>query len=145
MTEVHAAVVIDRPLADVWTVLTDPEKTPVWSSSAVEERWLTPPPIGVGSRRLAVTRGMGRRSENVAEVTAYEPGRSWTMASVSGPHFVATAGFATVEEGTQIDFAWTFALTGPMRFIQPLVVRTFMRSFQQDLARLKAMMESGRL
>ena len=99
MTEGHAGIVIARPMADVFAVLTDAEKTPAWSASAVEERWLTPPPVGVGSRRLAVTRGMGRTSQNVAEVTAYEPGRSWTMTSVSGPRFVATADFATVDAG----------------------------------------------
>ena len=145
MTEGHAAIVIARPLEDVFAVLTDPEKTPLWSAPAVEERWLTPPPIGVGSRRLAVTSGLGRRMENVAEVTAYEPGRGWTMTSVSGPRFVATAAFATVDEGTRIDFTWTFALTGASRLVEPVVVRVFMRQFKQDLASLRSMMESGRL
>jgi uncharacterized protein YndB with AHSA1/START domain len=145
MTEGHAAIVIARPLDELWVVLTDPEKTPRWSASAVEERWLTPPPVRVGSRRLAVTRGLGRTSRNVAEVTAYEPGRSWTMTSVSGPRFVATAEFATVEDGTRIDFTWSFALAGALRLIEPLVVRAFMSRFEQDLARLKSMTESGRL
>jgi uncharacterized protein YndB with AHSA1/START domain len=49
MTEARAAIVIARPLEDVFAVLTDAEKTPAWSASAVEERWLTPPPVGVGS------------------------------------------------------------------------------------------------
>ncbi len=31
-----------RPVDEVLAVLTDPTKTPVWSSSAVEERWLDP-------------------------------------------------------------------------------------------------------
>jgi uncharacterized protein YndB with AHSA1/START domain len=145
VNEGHAAIVIVRPLEDVFAVLTDPEKTPLWSAPAVEERWLTPPPIGVGSRRLAVTSGLGRRMENVAEVTAYEPGRGWTMASVSGPRFVARAAFATVDEGTRIDFTWTFALTGAMRLAEPVVVWAFMRQFKQDLARLRSMMEGGRL
>jgi uncharacterized protein YndB with AHSA1/START domain len=145
MTEGRAAIVIARPLEDVFAVLTDPEKTPAWSQSAVEERWLTPPPVGVGSRRLAVTRGMGRTSQNVAEVTAYEPGRGWTMTSVSGPRFVASADFATVDHGTRIDFTWSFALTGALRFMEPVIVRVFMRQFEQDLVRLKAMMESDRL
>jgi uncharacterized protein YndB with AHSA1/START domain len=145
MTEARSAVVVERPIEDVWAVLTDPVKTPLWSAAAVEERWLTPPPVGIGSRRVAVTRAMGRTSENVAEVTAFEPGRSWTMTSVSGPRFVATAKFMTVDAGTRIDFTWAFALTGAMRLIQPLVVSLFMRQFERDLGRLKSMMESGRL
>ena len=97
------------------------------------------------SRRLAVTRGMGRTSQNVAEVTAYEPGRRWTMTSVSGPRFVATADFATVDDGTRVDFTWSFALTGVLRLLEPVFLRVFMTRFEQDLARLKTMMESGRL
>ncbi len=67
------------------------------------------------------------------------------MTSVSGPRFVASADFATVEQGTRVDFTWTFALTGVLRLIEPVFLRVFMSRFEQDLARLKSMMESGRL
>lgn len=126
-------------------MLTDPEKTPLWSASAVEERWLTPPPHGIGSRRLAVTKGFGRRSQNAAEVTAYEVNRGWTMTSVSGPRFVASAAFAPITGGTHIDFTWRFELGGPLRVVEPIVVRAFMRSFERDLGTLKALLESGEL
>ena len=145
MTDARTSIVIARPLEDVFAVLTDAERTPAWSASAVEERWLTPPPVGVGSRRLAVTRGMGRTSQNVAEVTAYEPGRGWTMTSVSGPRFVASAEFTRVDEGTRVDFTWSFGLTGALRLAEPVFMRVFMGRFDQDLARLKSMMESDRL
>ena len=145
MTEAHAAIDVARPVDEVFAVLTDPTKTPVWSSSAVEERWLTPPPYGIGSRRLAVTKGFGRRSENVAEVTAYEENRGWTMTSVSGPRFVASAAFEPITGGTRIDFSWRFDLGGPLRAFEPLVVRVFMRSFERDLPTLKRLLESGEL
>ena len=67
------------------------------------------------------------------------------MTSVSGPRFVATADFATVDQGTRVDFTWTFALTGALRLIEPVFLRAFMSRFEQDLARLKSMMESGSL
>lgn len=145
MGESQASVVIRRPLEDVWAVLTDAEKTPAWSASAVEEHWLTPPPHGVGSRRRAVTTGFGRRSTNDAEVTAYEPNRSWTMTSISGPRFVASAVFEAVDGGTRVDWTWLFDLQGPLRLVQPIVVRAFAGQFAKDLARLKELMESGRL
>ena len=105
MVESRATIAISRPLDAVWDVLTDPEKSPIWSTPAIEERWLTPPPVGIGSRRRAVNRGFGGWRHD-AEVTAYEPRRSWTMTSVSGPRFVATAVFGTVDAGTGVAFTW---------------------------------------
>ena len=85
MADGNATITIARPLDDVWAVLTDPEKSPIWSAPTIEEHWLTPPPHGLGSRRRAVNRGFGRTQTNDAEVTAYDPKRSWTMTSVVRP------------------------------------------------------------
>jgi uncharacterized membrane protein len=145
MATARLSVTIARPLDDVFAVLTDPEKTPRWSAPAVEERWITPGPPTIGSRRLAVTRMLGRRSENIAEVTAYERNRMWELASVSGPRFVVRATFAPVDGGTRIDWNWQFDLQGPLRLLAPLVARLIGRQFTKDLGRLKEMMESGEL
>jgi uncharacterized protein YndB with AHSA1/START domain len=145
MADARFSFTIARPLEEVFAVLTDPEKTPKWSAPAVEEHWITPGPPTIGSRRLAVTRLMGRRSQNVAEVTAYEPNRMWEMKSVSGPPFVVRATFAPVEGGTRVDWTWSFDLQGPMRPFRPLVARLFGRLFANDLVRLKRMMETGEL
>jgi uncharacterized protein YndB with AHSA1/START domain len=145
MADARLSVTISRPLEEVFAVLTDPEKTAKWSAPAVEERWITPGPPTIGSRRLAVTQLMGRRSQNIAEVTAYEPNRMWEMKSVSGPPFVVRATFAPVEGGTRVDWTWTIDLKGPMRPFAPVVARLFGRVFAKDLARLKRMMERGDL
>lgn len=145
MAESRATITISRPIDDVWAVLTDPEKAPIWSTPTVEEHWLTPPPHGLGSRRRAVNRALGRTQTNDAEVTAYEPGRSWTMTSVSGPRFVATAAFEPVDGGTTVDFGWSFKFGAGQRLLEPIFLRFFMGQFTKDLARLKDLMESGRL
>ena len=145
MADARLSVTISRPLEEVFAVLTDPEKTPKWSASAVEERWITPGPPAIGSRRLAVTQLMGRRSQNIAEVTAYEPNRMWEMKSVSGPPFVARAEFARTDGGTRVDWTWSFDLQGAMRPFGPLVAWLFGRLFAKDLVRLKRMMETGEL
>ena len=145
MGESVATIRISRPLDEVWAVLTDPEKSPIWSTPTIEEHWLTPPPVGVGSRRRAVNRGFGRTQTNDAEVTAYVPGRSWTMTSVTGPRFVATADFKEIAGATQVDFTWSFRLAGGQRLLEPIVLHVFMSQFRKDLARLKALMEGGEL
>jgi carbon monoxide dehydrogenase subunit G len=145
MADARFSFTIARPLEEVFAVLTDPEKTPKCSAPAVEEHWITPGPLTIGSRRLAVTRLMGRRSQNIAEVTAYEPNRMWEMKSVSGPPFVARAEFARTDGGTRVDWTWSIDLQGAMRVFAPLVMSLVGRQFTRDFARLKRMMETGEL
>jgi uncharacterized protein YndB with AHSA1/START domain len=143
VTRIDFDIIIDRSVDDVFAVLTDPERTPTWSASAEEERWITPPPHGLGSRRMAVTRSLGRRRENEAEVIAFEPGRAWTMRSVRGPAFEATARFGEVGTGTRVEWTWTFSGAGGalMRVFAPV----FRQRFGADLETLKEMMERGDL
>ena len=145
MAVARLSVTIARPLEEVFAVLTDPEKTPKWSAPAVEEHWITPGPPAIGSRRIAVTQLLGRRSQNIAEVTAYEPNRMWEMKSVSGPRFLARAEFAPIDGGTRVDWTWSFDLQGPMRVFAPLVMSIVGRQFTKDFARLKRIMETGEL
>jgi len=138
-------VTIACPVEDVFAALTDVEKTHLWSAPAVEEHWTTPPPHGIGSRRHAVTQMLGRRTENDAEVTEYEPNRHWAMTSVSGPPFTVSADFSPVAGGTRVDWTWSFDFTGPMRLASGPAAWMFGRLFAKDLARLKRLMESGAL
>lgn len=145
MAKAEVSVTINRPLEDVFAVLTDVEKTAKWASNAVEEHWTTPGPVGVGSRRHAVTKVLGRRAENEAEVTEFEPNRTWTLRSVSGPPWEVYATFAPVEGGTRVDWIWSFGFSGILKLLEPLLVSTLRRMSAKDLERLKGMMEAGAL
>jgi uncharacterized protein YndB with AHSA1/START domain len=145
VADARISVTIARPIEEVYAVLTDPEKTPTWSAPAVEEHWTTPGPVAIGSIRHATTQFMGRRSGNDAELIAFEPNRSWTLKSVSGPPFVVSATFEPVAGGTRVDWTWTFTFRGPLKLFEPLVTSFFGRQFAKDLARLKELMETGAL
>jgi len=145
MGPVRFEITIARPVNEVFAVLTDPTLTPRWSANAVSERWLTPPPHGIGSRREAVTKGLGRRMTNVAEVVAFDAGRSWTLRSVSGAAFEASASFSPEGDATRVVWTWTLGRSRWQRAAMAPIVPMFRRSIGADLARLKSMMESGEL
>lgn len=147
MARTGMSITINRPIDDVFRVLTTPEDTPTWSSSAIEEQLTSPGPVGVGSTRRAVVRSFGgRTTTNETIVTAFEPNRRVAMRSVSAPvPFEAAWSFATLPEGTRVDWTWSFELKGVARLIGPPFAAYFKRSLQQDLARLKRMMEAGEL
>ena len=140
------AITIERPIDEVFAVLTDVTLTGRWYPERVEEWWTTPPPHGIGSVRRARVRVLGRASENDAMVTAYDPRRHAALKGLSrSAPFQATLDFAPIAEGTRVDVTTVFDLRGPMRLIGPLFIRRYDRGWERGLANVKRMMESGEL
>jgi uncharacterized protein YndB with AHSA1/START domain len=137
---------IERPIEDVFAVLTDVTKTGRWYPARVEEWWVTPPPHGVGSVRRARVTVMGRASENDAVVTEYDPPRRAVLkGSAAGAPFEAALDFEPTAGGTQVRVETTFDLRGAMRVIGPLFIRSYERGWVKGLQTAKRMMESGEL
>jgi len=140
------SVQIQRPIDDVFAVLTDVTLTGRWYPADVQEWWTTPPPHGIGSVRRARVKLMGRASENDAVVTEYEPPHLAAMKglSSSAPFDVRLA-FESSDGGTQVNVDSTFHLRGVMRLMGSLFIGTYERGWDSGLANLKRMMESGEL
>ena len=140
------SVVIDRPIEEVFSVLTDVTLTGRWYPADVEEWWTSPSPHGVGSTRRARVRVLGRAMENDAVVTAFEPPRLAAMRGLtrSSP-FEVTLRFEPVGRGTRVVTESAFHFTGPMRLLGPLFIGSYERGWERGLSNLKRMMESGEL
>jgi uncharacterized protein YndB with AHSA1/START domain len=139
-------ITIRRPIEDVFAVLTDVEKTGTWFPGEVEEHWTSPPPHGVGSTRHAVATMFGRRSENDAVTTEYDPPRRAAMRGTSpNAPFVVTLTFASVGDGTRVEVASDIGLHGAARIFGPFVAAVYGRAWGRGLAKLKQLMESGAL
>ena len=146
MSSVTNSITIRRSAEDVFAVLTDVEKTGTWFPGNVRETWTSPPPRGVGSTRHAVVTTMGRRTENDAVVTEYEPPHRAVMQGTSpNAPFVVTLTFAPDGDGTRVDVESELGLTGPMRILGPLIAFVYGQGWARGLANLKRMMESGTL
>ena len=135
---------IGRPIADVFSVLTDVERTGTWFPGNVEEHWTSPAPHGVGSTRRAIVTMMGRRTENDAVVVAHDPPHLAAMQGLSPQApFLATLRFASVNGGTRVDVSIELPIRGPMRVLDPVVTRWYQGQWRRGLANLKAMLEAG--
>src|SRR4051794_8463242 len=146
MSNVTRAITVRRPIEDVFAVLTDVEKTGTWFPGEVRETWTSPPPHGLGSTRHAVVRMFGRRSENDAVVTAYEPPRLAVMRGTSpNAPFTATLVFAPDGDGTRVEVTTDFEFRGAMRVFGPLIAAAYGEAWARGLANLKRLMESGSL
>jgi uncharacterized protein YndB with AHSA1/START domain len=146
MATFRSAITIDRPLEDVFAVLSDPERTAKWSSLTTGETMISTGPIGVGSTYRVVSKGLVRPAVRENEVTEFELNRRWAVRSRTGsPATRASATFHPVEGGTRIDFSVEAELTGPLRVVAPVVMTVGKRQWDRDLRKLKALMEAGAL
>jgi uncharacterized protein YndB with AHSA1/START domain len=142
----RAVIVIDRPIEDVFAVLTNVENTARWWPGNVEEHWTSSPPHAVGSTRHAKVRMLGRTVENDAVVTEYDPPR---RAAIEGT--TPTAPFRGVLEfdadgsGTRVLVTTEIRVTGVASPIGAVFARWYGRQWARGLDRLKGMMERGEL
>jgi uncharacterized protein YndB with AHSA1/START domain len=146
MPNVTHSITIQRSIEDVFRVLTDVENTGMWFPGNVEEHWTSAPPHGVGSTRHAVMTILGRRTENDAVVTEYNPPHRAVMAGTSpNAPFVVTLTFAPDATGTGVEVRSQIVLGGPRRAVGPLAAALYRRAWNRGLANLKGLMESGAL
>jgi len=139
-------IVIRRSIEDVFAVLTDVTLTARWFPVHVDERWVTPPPRGVGSVRRASVRVLGRSTENDAVVTAYEPPRLAALRGLSSTApFEVTLRFTPMDGGTRVDVNTEMPMHGLLRPVGALFSWWYGGQWDRGLVTLKRMMDAGEL
>ena len=146
MSKTRHSININRPVEDVFALLTDCELTGSWFPAEMDQRWTSPSPHGLGSTRHAVVTMFGRRTENDAVVTVWEPNRRAVLEGVAtDPPWEIGVDFAPTDGGTRVSVTNEMHFTGPMRLLGPLFLRLYGRSWDRGLANAKAKMEGGKL
>ncbi|TMB56031.1 MAG: hypothetical protein E6J47_05845 [Chloroflexi bacterium] len=146
MAQISSSIVIDRPIDDVFAVLTNVENTGTWFPGHVKEWWTSAPPHGVGSTRHARVKMGLMTSENDAVATVFEPPHVAVMKGTSPTApFEATLKFKETDGGTRVEVATEMFLRGPAKLFGPVFSRWYGKSWDQGLVNLKRMMESGEL
>ena len=146
MAGFSTSTTIRRPIEDVFAVLTDVENTERWFPADVHEWWITPPPHGVGSVRRAAVTTLGRRQENDATVTEYDPPRRGVLrGEQSGMSWTAALDFAPANDGTRVDVRIDAQARGAMGLALRPFLWWYRRSWEKGLATFTRMMEAGEL
>jgi len=146
VSEVISSIVINRPVEDVFAVLTNVENTGKWFPADVKEWGTSPPPHGVGSTRRARVKVGLMTTENHAVTTVYEPPHRAGMKGTSkNAPFEAMLVFGSAEGGTRVTATIEMYLRGPAKLFGGMFARWYGKSWDQGMVNLKAKMESGEL
>jgi carbon monoxide dehydrogenase subunit G len=100
--------------------------------------------VGPGTQFTEVRKFLGRRMESSLEVTEFEPERTFTLKTTSGPvPFTIVQRFEPADGGTRIRVSGEGEPGGFFKVAEPLVGRQVKRMLEHSFATLKDLLESG--
>jgi uncharacterized membrane protein len=141
--DVVTELVIERPRAEVASYAGDPTHAPEWYANIHSVKWLTPPPVAVGSRIDFVAQFLGRRLAYTYEVVELRPGERLVMRTAQGPFPMETTYEWTSvgERATRMKLRNRGDPAGFSRLAAPLMASAVRRANRHDLGKLKRILE----
>ena len=143
MPTITQSVTINRPVEEVWDFIGSFENTTRWSRGVLEARQTSDGPLGVGSTLQTVVKAFGRRRTADYLVTEYEPNHAFAFEVTSGP--MTSRARYSVEPagaGTRLTASGEAQATGLYKLLAPVLLRTLERHSQDDLTRVKRILEA---
>ena len=143
--DVMTEVVIERPREVVAAFAGDPSHAPRWYVNIKSVEWQTAPPLAVGSRLAFVARFLGRRLAYTYEIVELVPESRLVMRTAEGPFPMETTyTWEPAGEGrTRMTLRNRGTPSGFSTLLAPFMETAMRRANQQDLARLKGLLEGA--
>lgn len=134
---------IARPREEVARFAGDPTNAPRWYSNIKSVKWLTPPPVALGSQMTFVAHFLGKRLEYTYEIVELVPGSRLVMRTAQGPFPMETTyTWESRGDATHMTLRNRGEPSGFSRLMAPMMSLAMRRATTQDLLRLKAVLEN---
>ena len=140
--DVTTDIVIARPREEVAAYVAEPTNATEWYANIESVRWLTEPPVRVGSRMDFVAHFLGRRIAYTYEVVDLAPGERLVMRTNQGPFPMETTyTWTEVDSGTRMTLRNRGEPGGFSRLAALVMPFAMRRANRKDLERLRAVLE----
>ena len=141
--DVVTELVIERPVAEVASFVSNPDNAPAWYENIKSVEWKSAPPLAVGSRVAFVAHFLGRRLAYTYEIVELEPGNKLVMRTSEGPFPMETTYTwqALAEGGTRMTLRNRGEPNGFAKLMSPLMEGAMRRANRKDLEHLKQLLE----
>jgi carbon monoxide dehydrogenase subunit G len=142
MNEFTIVKVVGRPIDEVWAVIQNVAKTPVWTPGLSEARITTDGPLEAGSALLYRGTFLGRAYESPAVCTALTENKQFATRSTSGPFYIEIdATLEPVDGGTRVTIFYRGESRGFFKVAEPLLVRLTKKHFEAAAENLRTLLE----
>jgi uncharacterized protein YndB with AHSA1/START domain len=144
MFQSSAAIVIHRPIGEVFRFATDLSNIPLWVMGA-RIRLLSAGPFGDGTRFEETLMRFGRAVTSVVEVKNYQVNEGFDFDTITAPFPIRSAigalRFAATAEGTQVTLAHRVHIVPWLRPLEPLLQRLNQAQSQHAVGAMKTIVE----
>ena len=147
MVKVEASAIINCPGEDVWKFITDFTNSSKWLSYEAELKQTSEGPLGVGTTGRVSARFFYRDVEYDLRVTDFEPNRKLAADFTNGIAkrfgLIWTSILEVVEDGkTKLTQAKEAEYRGIWKLFQPLLVRSLRKEEEEEIAKIKRILEA---
>jgi len=142
MKHIETSITINRPIEQVFAVVSDFSRAVKWQVGIVEARVTSSGTRGVGTTYTWVQQIVGQKMDTSGEITAWEPPRRYEWKSTNGPFPVS--GGVTLQAQANGTVVTQYADAEPGGFFklaEGLLVKQIEGQFAQSLQKLKALLE----
>ncbi len=137
--EIEAAVVVSRPIADVFVRWSEVERYPEWFDMSIERRKVTEGPTSDGTVYHAVEKiPPGRRIQTTLEIIDYQPSELVAARLAEPINATWEARFEQTDGSTRMTFHTAVNMSGWQGLFAPLLAGWGRRQLQTGLDRFKA-------
>ena len=142
--DVITEIVIRRPRGQVADYSANPDNAPMWYVNIKEVQWKSSPTLALGSRIAFVATFLGRRLAYTYEIIDLQPGKRLVMSTKEGPFPMETTYTweDTADGSTRMTLRNRGSPSGFSKLLAPLMASSMRRANQQDLTKLKEILES---
>ncbi|GAC1452021.1 MAG: hypothetical protein PVSMB4_12250 [Ktedonobacterales bacterium] len=144
MIQTSAAVVIHRPIGEVFRFGADLSNIPRWVRGA-HIRLLTPGPVGNGTRFEETLMRFGRAVTSVVEVRNYQVNEGFDFYTIKAPFpllsSIGSLRFAATADGTQLTLAHRLRSVPWLRPLEPLLQWLSQAQSQRAVQTMKTVVE----
>jgi uncharacterized protein YndB with AHSA1/START domain len=142
MEEFTVVTVIGRPVEDVYAVLTDVAKMPLWTPGVREARLTSDGPLAPGSAIISAGTFLGRGYEMQAACTELIPGKRLAYKTTAAPIYLEIEYTLEPEgDGTRVTGRYRGESRGFFKLAEPLVVRLSKKMWENAGQNLKELLE----
>jgi carbon monoxide dehydrogenase subunit G len=146
MNEFEVVTVIGRPAEEVFAVVQDVTKTPLWTPGLLQVRRTSEGPLGVGATMVYVGTFVGRRYESPVVCTGFAENKQLVTATTGGPfHLEVDQMLEPAGAGTKLIVRCRADSRGFFKLAEPLVIRLAKKHAETAGENLKALLEEHAL
>lgn len=142
--DVNTAILVNCPIAEVAQFAADPDNATKWYVNIKSVEWKSPRPVQIGSLLAFKAKFLGKELAYVYEVTENILNKKFVMRTADGPFPMETTySWESVDEKiTKMTLRNRGTPSGFSRLVVPLMTMMMRQANNNDLKRLKSVLES---